>query len=64
MIQLSKIESLEYVEMHGLEITDAGIQTLSNLVHLKRLYVEGCRGVTTEGVNKLKASLKADFVLD
>jgi hypothetical protein len=64
MIPLSKIKSLEYVEMHGLAITDAGIQALGNLVHLKRLYVEGSRGVTTKGVNKLKAGLTGEYELD
>ena len=64
MLPLSRIESLEYVEMHGLEITDQAIQSLRDLTHLKRLYLHGCKGVTTEGVNKLKASLKADYVLE
>ena len=61
---LLQIKSLEYVEIHGLEITDRGIQVLSDLTALKRIYIDGCRNVTTEGVNKLISNLKGDYVLD
>jgi F-box and leucine-rich repeat protein 14 len=61
---LLQIQSLEYVQLDGLEITDQGIQSLSNLSRLKRLYLYRCRSVTADGVNKLKASLKGEYVLE
>lgn len=64
MRPLSQFDSLEYVEMHGLEISDQGIQSLKHLPHLRRLYVEGCHNITIEGVKKLKVSLKPEYVLD
>jgi hypothetical protein len=60
----SRIKSLEYVLMNRLEITDQGIQSLCNLTQLKRLCLIDCKGVTMEGVNRLKANLKGDFELE
>lgn len=51
------------VKIDGLDITDQGIQSLRQLTHLQRLYV-GCGAVTADGMNKLKASLKAEYVLE
>ena len=63
MLPLSRIPSLEYIELHGLDVTDAGIETLSNLPHPKRFYFEGCRAVTQAGIKNLTANLKGEFVL-
>ena len=64
MLPLSRIESLEYVEMHGIDITGEGLQALAKLTQLKRLYIYDATRIATEDVNKLKASLQGEFVLD
>lgn len=64
MAPVSRIKSLEYVEMHGLDITGQGLQTLAGLTQLKRLYIHGADKLTREDVDKLKTKLKGEFVLD
>jgi hypothetical protein len=64
LLPLSQIESLEYVELRGLAVSDQGIQALRSLVRLRRLLVESCPGVTTDGVHKLLGGLKGVFQLD
>jgi len=60
--RLADIESLKYVAMHGLNITDEGLMHLSKLQGFTRLYVTGCEDVTERGIEALRASLKGEFV--
>jgi hypothetical protein len=64
MLALSRIESLEYLTLYRIQVTDRGVQALSNLTHLKCLHLQGCEGITSEQLDKLKASLPGDFELE
>ncbi len=64
LLPLSRLDSLEYVDLHGIELTDNGIQVFRNLPRLKRLYLDACGNVTSEGLSKLKVNLRGNFEVD
>jgi hypothetical protein len=64
MRRLAGLERLEYLNLVGTGITDAGVAHLESLRGLRTLYLWRT-GVTGDGVERLKSSLpEAEVILD
>jgi hypothetical protein len=61
---LGKITTLEDIDLLGLPFTDAGIQHLSSLRNLQRLYIYRCVKITDGGLASLASRLPGKFKIN
>jgi hypothetical protein len=62
--QLSEMTYLAHVFLAGTEMTDSGLVHLQRLRHLKILDIQDVRGISQEGVKRLRGALPACKVQD
>jgi hypothetical protein len=64
MMHLGHLPALEVVNLYGTGVTDAGLQHLANLKHLKKIFLWQSK-VTENGAKQLRAAIPGvEVILD